>query len=61
MLKSSILANQLNRIRHNHCFFNDYMIFLHFIFVFTIVICIFAPEIYKTLIICGQNLVIQLY
>ena len=32
-----------------------------FIFAFTIFIYIFATEIHKTLIICGQNLVIQPY
>ena len=45
----------------NRCFCNDIVIFLGFIFVFTIFIYIFATEIHKTLIICGQNLVIQLY
>ena len=44
-----------------HCFYNGFAIFLAFIFVFAIFIYIFATEIHKTLITCGQNLVIQPY
>ncbi len=38
-----------------------YNTIFYFIFAFTIFIYIFATEIHKTLIICGQNLVIQPY
>ena len=49
------------KTRFNRCFCNYFAMFLVFIFAFTIFIFIFATEIHKTLIICGQNLVIQPY
>ena len=49
------------KTRFNRCFCNYFTMFLVFIFAFTIFIYIFATEIHKTLIICGQNLVIQPY